>query len=405
MAWIINVKLPTDGNIAMMIKRKAFEIVRQALSQQAAVALMGPRQVGKTTLALMVGEALGALYLDLEDVQDRDKLSHAAAFLSAYEDRLVILDEIHRVPDLFLTLRGLIDQGRRKGKRYGRFLLLGSASLDLMQQSGESLAGRISYIDMTPLDVREVAAASLEDLWLRGGFPDSFLATDEQQSLRWRKDLLRTYLERDVPMFGSRVPAETLRRFWTMLAHNQGSLVNASRLAAGLEVSSQTVSRYTDLLVDLLLVRRLQPYPVNVGKRLVKSPKVYIRDTGLLHALLNIPDRNGLLGHPVVGASWEGFVIENLINAAPALTVPGFYRTSGGAEIDLLLELPGGERWAIEVKRSRAAKPARGFYEACEDLKPVKRFVVHAGADRFPISDEVQAIGVRELADNLSNLS
>jgi len=388
-----------------MIERKAFEVVRRALSQQAAVALMGPRQVGKTTLALMVGEALGALYLDLEDIQERDKLSHAAVFLSAYEDRLVILDEIHRVPDLFLTLRGLIDQGRRKGKRYGRFLLLGSASLDLMRQSGESLAGRISYIDMTPLDVREVAAESLENLWLRGGFPDSFLATDERQSLSWRKDLLRTYLERDVPMFGSRVPSETLRRFWTMLAHNQGSLINATRLAAGLEVSSQTVSRYTDLLVDLLLVRRLQPYHVNVGKRLVKSPKVYIRDSGLLHALLNIPDRNALLGHPVVGASWEGFVIENLINAAPALTVPGFYRTSGGAEIDLLLELPGGERWAIEVKRSRAAKPARGFYEACEDLKPAKRFVVHAGADRFPISDDVQAIGLRELADNLANLS
>ena len=388
-----------------MIERKAFEIVRRALSQQAAVALMGPRQVGKTTLALMVGEALGALYLDLEDIQERDKLSHAAVFLSAYEDRLVILDEIHRVPDLFLTLRGLIDQGRRKGKRYGRFLLLGSASLDLMRQSGESLAGRISYIDMTPLDVREVAAEFLENLWLRGGFPDSFLATDERQSLSWRQDLLRTYLERDVPMFGSRVPSETLRRFWTMLAHNQGSLINASRLAAGLEVSSQTVSRYTDLLVDLLLVRRLQPYHVNVGKRLVKSPKVYIRDSGLLHALLNIPDRNALLGHPVVGASWEGFVIENLINAAPALTVPGFYRTSGGAEIDLLLELPGGERWAIEVKRSRAAKPARGFYEACEDLKPARRFVVHAGADRFPISDHVQAIGLRELADILSNLN
>jgi hypothetical protein len=388
-----------------MIERKAFEVVRQALSHQAAVALMGPRQVGKTTLALRVGEALGALYLDLEDIQDRDKLSHAAVFLSAYEDRLVILDEIHRVPDLFLTLRGLIDQGRRKGKRYGRFLLLGSASLDLMQQSGESLAGRISYIDMTPLDVREVAAESLDELWLRGGFPDSFLATDERQSLGWRKDLLRTYLERDVPMFGSRVPSETLRRFWTMLAHNQGSLINASRLAAGLEVSSQTVSRYTDLLVDLLLVRRLQPYHVNTNKRLVKSPKVYIRDSGLLHALLNIPDRNALLGHPVVGASWEGFVIENLINAAPALTVPGFYRTSGGAEIDLLLELPGGERWAIEVKRSRAAKPGRGFYEACEDLKPAKRFVVHAGADRFPISEDVQAIGLRELADILSNLN
>lgn len=385
-----------------MLDRKIVQSVRQALTHQAAVALTGPRQVGKTTLALLVGEQQGALYLDLEDPSERDKLTNAAAFLSAYEDRLVILDEIHRVPDLFLTLRGLIDQGRRKGLRTGRYLLLGSASLDLMRQSGESLAGRISYVDMTPLTVQEVPPESLENLWVRGGFPDSFLAADDRVSLLWRKDLLRTYLERDVPMFGSRVPAETLRRFWTMLAHNQGALVNASRLAAGLEVNSQTVSRYTDLLVDLLLVRRLQPYHVNVGKRLVKSPKVYIRDTGLLHALLNIADRNALLGHPVVGASWEGFVIENLINAAPALSVPGFYRTAGGAEVDLVLELPGGERWAIEVKRSRAAKPSRGFYEACQDLQPTRRWVVHAGTERFPISTDVQAIGLRELADDLS---
>ena len=388
----------------MMLTRKTFETVQYALSRQASVALIGPRQVGKTTLALQIGQQQNALYLDLEAPEDRDKLSNPTAFLSAYEDRLVILDEIHRVPDLFLTLRGLIDQGRRHGQRNGRFLLLGSASLDLMQQSGESLAGRISYIDMTPLSVLEVPDTALESLWIRGGFPDSFLANDETHSLDWRKDLLRTYLERDVPMFGSRIPAETLRRFWTMLAHNQGALHNASRLASGLEVSSQTISRYTDLLVDLLLVRRLQPYHINSGKRLVKSPKIYIRDSGLLHALLNIPNRESLLGHPVVGTSWEGFVIENLINAAPAFTVPGFYRTSGGAEIDLLLELPGGERWAIEIKRSRAAKPARGFYEACEDLKPAMRFVVHGGVDRFPVSTDVEAIGVREMAGVLAGL-
>ncbi|MES2944871.1 MAG: ATP-binding protein [Pseudomonadota bacterium] len=387
-----------------MLIRKTFEVVQKALSRQASVALIGPRQVGKTTLALQIGEQQNALYLDLEAPEDRNKLSNPAAFLSAYENRLVILDEIHRVPDLFLTLRGLIDQGRRRGQRTGRFLLLGSASLDLMQQSGESLAGRISYIDMTPLSVLEVPRNALETLWVRGGFPDSFLASDEAHSLDWRKDLLRTYLERDVPMFGSRIPAETLRRFWTMLAHNQGALHNASRLASGLEVSSQTISRYTDLLVDLLLVRRLQPYHTNSGKRLVKSPKIYIRDCGLLHALLNIPSRDNLLGHPVVGSSWEGFVIENLINAAPAFTVPGFYRTSGGAEIDLLLELPGGERWAIEIKRSHAAKPARGFYEACEDLKPSRRFVVHGGADRFPVSNDVEAIGVWEMAEVLSGL-
>jgi len=391
-----------------MLKRKTFEIVQQALTRQASVALVGPRQVGKTTLALALGRQQNAIYLDLESPEDRSKLANPAAFLSTYEDRLIIMDEIHRVPDLFLTLRGLIDQGRTRGKRVGRFLLLGSASLDLLRQSGESLAGRISYIDMTPLTVQEVTGDAVQALWVRGGFPDSFLAPDDRLSMDWRKDLLRTYLERDVPMFGSRIPAETLRRFWTMLAHNQGALHNASRLAAALEVSSQAVSRYTDLLVDLLLVRCLQPYLTNVGKRLVKSPKVYIRDSGLLHALLNITTFDALLGHPVVGASWEGFAIENLINAAPPLTVPGFYRTSGGAEIDLVLELPGGERWAIEVKRSRTAKPGRGFYEACEDLKPVKRFVVHGGGDsgngpsRYPISTDVEAISLLELADMLS---
>lgn len=384
-----------------MLSRNTLGIVIQTLSRQASVALIGPRQVGKTTLALQIAEKQNALYMDLEDLQERAKLTDPVAFLSAYEDRLVILDEIHRVPDLFLSLRGLIDKGRRKGRRTGRFLLLGSASLDLMRQSGESLAGRISYIDMTPLNVCEVPVDVTDTLWIRGGFPDSFQAADDHDSMNWRKDLLRTYLERDVPMFGSRVPAETLRRFWTMLAHNQGALFNASRLGSALEVSSQSIARYTDLLVDLLLVRRLQPYHVNVGKRLVKSPKVYIRDSGLLHALLNIGGHNSLLGHPVVGMSWEGFVIENLINAAPARTVPGFYRTSGGAEVDLVLELPGGERWAIEVKRSRAANPARGFFEACEDLNPARRIVVHAGTERFPVRDQVEAIGLRELADSL----
>jgi uncharacterized protein len=384
-----------------MLSRNTFETVIQALGRQASVALIGPRQVGKTTLALQIAKQQNALYMDLEDLQERAKLTDPVTFLSAYEDRLVILDEIHRVPDLFLSLRGLIDKGRRKGRRTGRFLLLGSASLDLMRQSGESLAGRISYIDMTPLNVCEVPTDATDTLWIRGGFPDSYQAANDHDSMNWRKDLLRTYLERDVPMFGSRVPAETLRRFWTMLAHNQGALFNASRLGSALEVSSQSIARYTDLLVDLLLVRRLQPYHVNVGKRLVKSPKGYIRDSGLLHALLNIGDHNSLLGHPVVGMSWEGFVIENLINAAPARTVPGFYRTSGGAEVDLVLELPGGERWAIEVKRSRAANPARGFYEACEDLNPARRIVVHAGIERFPVRDNVEAIGLRELADSL----
>jgi predicted AAA+ superfamily ATPase len=387
-----------------MISRALLPELRKALSEQAAVALLGPRQAGKTTLARALGEELHALYLDLQSTADRAKLADPGRFLSAYEDRLVILDEIHCVPELFPELRGLIDEGRRRGYRTGRFLLLGSASMELLRQSGETLAGRIRYMELAPLGISEVNPDRNDDLWVRGGFPESFLAAHDTQSLVWRDDLIRSYLERDIPMFGPRIPAETLRRFWTMLAHAQGSLHNAARLAAGLEVSGPTVARYTDLLVDLLLVRRLQPYLVNVGKRLTKSPKIFIRDSGLLHALLNLPDRETLLGHPVVGGSWEGFVIENLVCAAPTRTVPGFYRSSGGAEIDLILELPGGERWAIEIKRSSTAKPSRGFYEACEDLRPARRYLVHGGEDAYPLPHEVEAVGLREMATRLAAL-
>jgi len=326
-----------------MIERRIKQQVTDALDRQAAVALIGPRQVGKTTLAQEIGEERRALYLDLEDRDDREKLSNAALFLKQYEDRLVVLDEIHRVPELFQTLRGIIDQGRRKGKRTGRFLILGSASIDLLRQSGESLAGRIEYVDMQPLDVTEVGTEEdvLNRLWIQGGFPDSFLARSEGDSVKLRKSFVRTYLERDVPQFGPRIPAETLERLWTMLAHGQGTMLNASRLASGLSLTAPTVTKYIDLLVDLLLVRRLRPFHANIGKRLVKSPKVYVRDSGLLHALLGLGDYNALAGHPVVGASWEGFVIENLLAVVPDRTQASFYRTSAGAEVDLVLELPG----------------------------------------------------------------
>jgi predicted AAA+ superfamily ATPase len=387
-----------------LIPRRALHTVQEALSRQSAVALLGPRQVGKTTLALAVAEQTGALYLDLEARQDRDKLSDPALFLRAYEDRLVILDEIHRLPELFQALRGLIDQGRRHGRRYGRFLVLGSASIDLLCQSGESLAGRIAYVDMGPLDVLEAGKtdAKREALWLRGGFPDSFLARSDAESLALREDFIRTYLERDVPQFGPRIPAETLERLWTMVAHSQGSLLNASRLAAGLSVSMPTIVRYIDLLVDLLLVRRLSPFHANTGKRLVKSPKTYVRDSGILHALLGIEDHNALAGHPVVGASWEGFVIENLLSVAPERTQASFYRTSGGAEIDLVLDLPKGERWAVEIKRGLSSKLDKGFYLACEDLQPARRLVVYSGDDRFPVTSDTEAIGLRDLAESLA---
>lgn len=380
--------------------------VRAALDRQAAVALIGPRQVGKTTLALEIAEDTDALYLDLEARADRDKLADPALFLGNYEDRLVILDEIHRVPELFTALRGLIDIGRRRGRKYGRFLLLGSASIELLRQSSENLAGRIAFVDMGTLNVLETdgGAGTANRLWVRGGFPDSFLAASDADSLDWREAFIRTYLERDVPQFGPRIPAETLARLWTMLAHGQGTLLNASQLATALSVSAPTVNRYIDLLTDLLLVRRMPPLHANTRKRLVKSPKVYVRDSGLVHALLRLETLNDIAGHPVAGASWEGFVIENLLAAAPPRTLASFYRTSAGAEIDLVLELPGKERWAIEIKRSLSARPEKGFYLASEDIKATRGFVVHAGEDAYPVSKDVEAVGLQALAERLEAL-
>lgn len=390
-----------------MIKRRVRARVEQALGYQAAVALIGPRQVGKTTLALEICEAVGGLYLDLEDRADRDKLSDPRHFLERYDDRLVVLDEIHQAPDLFQDLRGIIDRGRRRGKAIGRFLMLGSASIDLLRQSGESLAGRVAYVDMGPLDILEVPASTetLDMLWLRGGYPDSQLAADDGRSLAIRKDFIRAYLQRDVSLFGPRIPAQTLERLWTMLAHSQGGLLNASKLAGGLGISPQTVTRYVDLLADLLLVRRLPPYRANLGKRLVKSPKTYVRDSGLVHALLGIPDHNALAGHPVVGPSWEGFVIESLLACAPDGTMASFYRTAAGAEIDLVLELPRRGLWAIEIKRGLSAKPGRGFHNAREDLTPARSFVVYSGDERFPVAEGVEAVGLRDLAQALTTIS
>jgi predicted AAA+ superfamily ATPase len=389
-----------------VILRRSQTAVHDALARQAAVALTGPRQVGKTTLALAIAAETPSIYLDLEAREDRAKLTDPAAFLARYEDRLVILDEIQRVPELFPALRGLIDHGRRHGRKTGRFLILGSASMDLLRQSSESLAGRIAYVEMGPLNVLETAATSRDTgtLWIRGGFPESYLAASDRDSLEWRADFVRTYLERDVPLLGPRIPAETLERLWTMLAHEQAALLNASRLAGSLMIAAQTVTRYIDLLVDLLLVRRLRPFLANTGKRLVKSPKVFVRDSGIAHSLLGIADYNALLGHPVAGASWEGFVIESLIAAAPSRAMPGFYRTAAGAEIDLVLEIPGHGRWAFEIKRSPSAKPAKGFYLAVQDLKPARQFLVNSGSARYPISAGLDAIGLPEMAAILAEL-
>ena len=379
-----------------MILRLAEAHISDLLTRFPAVAVLGPRQVGKTTLARRLVEELGAgaVYLDLELPSHRAKLSDPEHYFSSQEDRLVVLDEIQRVPGLFEVLRGVIDERRRKGRRHQQFLLLGSASIDLLQQSSETLAGRIAYSELTPLLVEEVATKKRSDrdrLWLRGGFPDSFLATDEAASGEWREEFIGTYLERDIPLLGPRIPAETLRRFWTMLAHEQGTLLNAASVAGAIGVSGQTVGRYLDLMVDLLLVRRLPPWSKNAGKRLVRSPKVYVRDSGLVHALLGLRDLDAVLGHPVTGGSWEGFVIENLLAAAPSGTSACFYRTAVGAEIDLVLDLPPKERWAIEIKRSSAPVLSKGFYLGCGDIKATRRMVVHAGEDTFGLGDGVEA--------------
>jgi predicted AAA+ superfamily ATPase len=386
---------------ARMIRRLIRDRLIETIDNAPAVALLGPRQVGKTTLAHEIGDTRPSIYLDLETSSDRAKLTDPEAYLAAHEDELVILDEVHRAPELFQQLRGLIDRGRRRGKLAGRFLLLGSASVDLLQQSGETLAGRISYLELGPFDALEIPAGSLEALWTRGGFPSSFLASSDAASFRWRQDFIRTYLEREIPQFGSRIPAETLRRLWTMLAHSQSDMLNAANLARALSVDGKTVTRYLDLLVDLLLVRRLSPWHRNVGKRLVKSPKVYVRDSGIVHALLRLPSLEDVLSHPVAGGSWEGMVVESLLAAAPEGTDASFYRTAAGAEIDLVLTLPGDQLWAIEIKRSSSPKLERGFYHACADLRPSRRFVVYNGTESFPLNAESEAIGLRELTEQL----
>ena len=384
----------------MMIQRRLEHVIRDALRRSPSVALMGPRQVGKTTIALNISETIPSLYLDLENSADLQKVQDIAAFHQANRGKLVILDEVQRVPEIFSSLRGIIDQERRHGNKSGQFLFLGSASIELLKQSSESLAGRIAYLELFGVNILEFRD-DINLLWLRGGFPESLLAMSQKDSIEWRRDFIKTYLERDIPQLGPRIPAETLERFWTMLAHHQGSVLNAASLARNLDVSGVTIGRYLDLMTGLLLVRRLKPWTFNLGKRLVRSPKIYIRDSGITHALLNIPGYNELLGHPVVGGSWEGFVIENLLSVAPTGMQSYYYGTPGGAEIDLVLEFSGAEKWAVEIKRSSTPNLRKGFHIACEDLKPQKRYVVYAGTDSFTLPGGVMVISLPGLMEEL----
>ncbi len=387
-----------------MINRRYLSIVEEKLNNFAVVGLLGLRQIGKTTLAKEIAKRRPSIYLDLENYQDLAKLEDPIKYLEKHSDKLVILDEIHRKPDIFMTLRGLVDKARESGRKFGQFLILGSASLDLLKQSSESLAGRITYVEMNPLSLSELPDkySKIYPLWIRGGLPDSFLATSEEISLEWRQSFITTYLERDIPQFGDlRLPTETLRRLWMMLAHLQGDSLNISKLAGSLGISGQTTSRYIDLLKDLFLVRKLQPWHNNLGKRLIRSPKIYVRDSGILHGLLNIQNLEDILSNPLAGKSWEGFVIDNLLGFLPTQAETYFYRSVRGAEIDLIIKHPDKRVIAIEIKLSCAPKLERGFYEACLDINPTHRYIIYDGKESFPMREGVIAISLPELIEKI----
>lgn len=389
-----------------MIKRTAQQQITLLLDEFPAVGILGPRQVGKTTLAEQIAYTINPepIYLDLESVIDRAKLTDPEAYLELHKGKLIILDEIQRVPELFQILRGVIDRRRRQGHKTGQFLVLGSASLDLLKQSSESLAGRIAYKELSGLIVSEIdKQTEFDRLWIRGGFPDSFLAKTDEASLRWRLNFVNTYLETDIPQFGPRIPAVMLRRLWTMLAHSQGGQLNNAKLASNLDVAAPTVKRYVELLEDLLLVRSLRPWAGNIGKRLVRAPKIYIRDSGIVHALLNLTTLDEVLSHPVIGASWEGFVIENLLSCLPTGVTSWFYRTSAGAEVDLVIE-QGSKKYAIEIKRSQAPSLSKGFHLGCQDIGASKCFIVYSGKEQFPVTKEVTAIPLPDMMNELREL-
>ena len=395
-----------------MKKRDLENKLKHALISMPLTVILGPRQVGKTTLALELSrESIDKPihYLDLELDSDLAKLDDAESYLRRFENQLLIIDEVQRKPELFKTLRGLIDIRKRAGEKVGHFLLLGSASKDLLQQSSETLAGRIRYLELTPFTAWELyqddsLGFNFEKLWFRGGFPDSYLAKSDSNSWDWRYDFITTYVEKDIPLFGPQVPAARMKRFWTMLAHYHGQQAVLSEIGKSLEVSHTTIRTYLDTLQDFFMIRQLQPWSGNTKKRLVKSPKVYIRDSGLLHSLLNISNFDQLLGNPVVGSSWEGFVIENILNQLPSTWKASYYRSSNKNEIDLVLEGPEDAVWAIEIKKSLAPSISSGFHTAAEDIKAKKKFVVYSGTDQFPIKGGTEVMGLIAFLKMIQNL-
>ena len=385
-----------------LFHRFIYNRINTRLRSNPVVAILGPRQVGKSTLAReFIASQRDNIYLDLESPQDLLKLADPQMFLSQHTDRLIIIDEIQRKPELFPVLRVLVDQKRVPG----RYLILGSASKQMLKQSSESLAGRISYVNLHGLNLLETQPKSQEDiirLWLQGGFPHSYLSPPDV-SLQWRRDFITTYLERDIPQFGFRLSAELLRRLLTMLAHYNGKLLNASELGKGLGINSKTVQRYIDILTEFFLVRPLYPFRPNLQKRLIKSHRVYMSDTGLLHSLLNIITYDQLLSHPVIGQSWEGFVINNILSILPETMEPFFYRTVAGAEIDLILQ-SGQNMWAIEIKKSaEQLNISKGYHNACEDIKATRKIVVYGGNDQFPYKNGVMVMSLLHILEEIKN--
>jgi uncharacterized protein len=377
-----------------LIKRSIEDFVLQNLRVFPAVALLGPRQCGKSTLAKMLSEKIPSfLYLDLQNPVDLNKLNDPVLFFEANSEATFCIDEIQLLPELFSVLRSIIDQNRQNG----RFILLGSASRELIKQTSESLAGRIGLVEIHPFSLDEVHENpdfQFNKFWLRGGYPESYLSENDDDSKLWRENFIRTYIERDIPQLGFQIPALQLRRLLTMCAHNQGQHLNLSKLGESLSLTHPTIRRYIDLLEQTFILRTLQPYEVNVKKRLVKSPKVFIRDTGILHRLLQIDQFNDLMGNPVFGASWEGLVIENILcNLRDWL--PFFYRSPAGDEIDLVL-VKGDRTIAVECKASASPVLTNGFWRSLEVIKPKMAFVIVPVSGSYPIKQNVTVCGLAD---------
>lgn len=374
-----------------MIERNLYNTFQKFLDQFPAVGVLGPRQVGKTTLAKAIAKNRESIYFDLERQSDWNKLrENPRFFLSQYKDRCVVIDEVQTYPELFKELRGLIDEDRRPG----RFILLGSASPEIIRGTSETLAGRIGYLELTPFLISEIKEQ--RQLWIRGGFPDSFLTETDNQSYLWRESFISTFLQRDLALLGLDTNPMLMRRFWTMIASSQGSLLNAEKFAKSLGVSRTTIVRYIEFLEGAFVIRQLRPWSANLKKRLVKSPKVYLRDTGLVHALLGIENYENLLNHSIIGSSWEGFVVEQIANHLPSSYTPWFYRTHQGAECDLLIEKGGEVLYAIEIKLGENPKVSKGFRISMEDTGAKQGIIIGTGEGTYQLTETIMVTNLED---------